>query len=122
MHAGIGDASHESESASGFGDLTMHNVEGDPTDANRAFIAWYSLGMRAIEVNTGIDVRPPGDDWDAATPGVDDYYGNNVTEVGRWIAPEGSNFWGVHVTEVDGQQYILGSDRNTGLHIFQLAP
>lgn len=108
--------------ASGFGDLTMHNVEGDPTKANRAFISWYSLGMRAVEVNTGNEVRPPGDDWDAAKPGVDDYYGTNVTEVGRWIAPEGSNFWGVHVTEVDGQQYILGSDRNTGLHIFQFTP
>lgn len=108
--------------ASGFGDLTMHNVEGDPTDPDLAYIAWYSLGMRAVEVNTANEVRPPGDDWDAATPGVDDYYGSNVTEVGRWIAPEGSNFWGVHVTDVGGEQYILGSDRNTGLHIFQFDP
>ena len=43
----------------------------------------------------------------------------NMHEVGRWIAPEGSNFWGVTVTEIDGEQYILGSDRNTGLHIFR---
>ncbi len=104
--------------ASGFGDLTMHNVEGDLTDPNLAFISWYSLGMRAIETNTGNSVRPPGDDWDAATPPVDDYYGENVTEVGRYIAEDGSNFWGVHVTELDGERYILASDRNTGLHIF----
>jgi hypothetical protein len=82
----------------------------------------YSLGMRAIEVNTGNSLRPPGDDWDAATPAVDDYYGENITEVGRWIAEDGSNFWGVHVTDVDGIQYILASDRNTGLHIFQFSP
>jgi hypothetical protein len=96
----------------------MHNVEGDLTDPNLAFISWYSLGMRAIETNTGNSVRPPGDDWDAATPPVDDYYGENVTEVGRYIAEDGSNFWGVHVTELDGERYILASDRNTGLHIF----
>lgn len=108
--------------ASGFGDLTMHNVEGDPTAANRAFISWYSLGMRAIEVDAGFSVRPPDDDWDAADPGLDDYYGQNVREVGRWIAPDGSNFWGLHVTQIDGDQYILGSDRNTGLHIFRFDP
>ena len=46
----------------------------------------------------------------------------NVHEVGRWIADDGSNFWGVHtdMIEIDGEetQIILGSDRNTGLFIF----
>ena len=111
--------------AEGFGDLTMHNVEGDPDDPNVAYIAWYSLGMRVVELNTGADIEPPEDetgaaDWEAATPAVDDYYGNNVTEVGRWIAPDGSNFWGVTVTEIGGEEYILASDRNSGLHIFQM--
>ncbi|HEX6257529.1 MAG TPA: PA domain-containing protein [Euzebyales bacterium] len=111
--------------AEGFGDLTMHNVEGDPDDPNVAYIAWYSLGMRVVELNTGADIEPPEDetgaaDWEAATPAVDDYYGNNVTEVGRWISPDGSNFWGVTVTEIGGQEYILASDRNSGLHIFQM--
>jgi hypothetical protein len=42
-----------------------------------------------------------------------------VHEVGRFIADDGSNFWGVHVDELDdGTQIILGSDRNTGLWIF----
>jgi hypothetical protein len=37
----------------------------------------------------------------------------------RFIAEDGSNFWGVHVDELDdGTQIILGSDRNTGLWIF----
>jgi hypothetical protein len=113
---------NDEDYATGFGDLTMHNVEGDQSVAGRAFISWYSLGMRVVETGTGNTVRPPGDDWDAATPAVDDYYGENVTEVGRWIAPEGSNFWGVHVTEVNGTQYVLGSDRNTGLWVFQYDP
>lgn len=108
--------------ASGFGDLTMHNVEGNAVDRNQAFISWYSLGMRVVDVNTGNSVRPPADDWDQATPPVNDYYGKNVTEVGRFIAPEGSNFWGVTQTVIEGQRYVLGSDRNTGLWIFQVDP
>jgi hypothetical protein len=46
-------------------------------------------------------------------------------EVGRFIAGEelgelaGSNFWGVTVTEVNGEQFVLGSDRSTGLWIFK---
>ncbi len=108
--------------AIGFGDLTMHNVEGNVNDADQAFVSWYSLGMRILDVNTGNSVRPPDDDWDGANAPTDDYYGENVTEVGRFIAPEGSNFWGVTQTEIDGQQYVLGSDRNTGLWIFQVDP
>jgi hypothetical protein len=111
--------------ASGFGDLAMHNVEGDPdvAEADRAYIAWYSLGMRVIENNTGDIVAPPGGDWDAATPPVDDYYAENVTEVGRFIAEDGSNFWGVHVHKTaSGDELILASDRNSGLWIFQYNP
>ena len=122
--------------ASGAGDLTMHNIEADPltqdvtpspTGGPRSYISWYSLGMRAVEY------RPGHFHTDALGEKVLSW---NVHEVGRWIAEkdelmavlglseeeavalEGSNFWGVHVTEIDGVQYILGSDRNTGLWIF----
>lgn len=121
--------------ATGSGDLTMHNIEADPltqdvvpsfTQGPRMYISWYSLGMRALEYRPGHFHTNNGD-------GV---FSWNVHEVGRWIAKaeelvadlgiapeeaaalEGSNFWGVHVTEIDGVQYILGSDRNTGLWIF----
>lgn len=122
--------------ATGAGDLTMHNIEADPltqdvvpssTAGPRMYISWYSLGMRAAE-------HRPGHYHDNSMgEGV---FSWNVHEVGRWIAKadelvadlgisadeaaalEGSNFWGVHVTEIDGTQYILGSDRNTGLWIF----
>ncbi|CZF84062.1 PA domain-containing protein [Grimontia marina] len=104
------------ELATGAGDLTMHNLEIDPQYPNRAFISWYSLGMRAVEWREGhLHTNARGE-------GVNSW---NMHEVGRFIAGDeyvdssGSNFWGVHVTEVGGEQYILGSDRNTGLWIFQ---
>jgi hypothetical protein len=39
-------------------------------------------------------------------------------EVARFVAPEGSNFWGVYLHEIDDETYILGSDRDSGLWIF----
>jgi len=105
-----------------FGDLTMHNVEVDPTtqdieptfDAGpRMFVSWYSLGMRALEYRPG--------HWHTNSNG-EGSYSWNVHEVGRFIAEDGSNFWGVHVDTVtiDGeeQQVVLASDRNTGLWVF----
>lgn len=105
-----------------FGDLTMHNVEQDPTTIDvdptfdggpRFFVSWYSLGMRAVEYRPGhfhSNARGEGS------------YSWNVHEVGRFIADDGSNFWGVHVDEVEikgeTQQVILASDRNTGLWVF----
>ena len=105
-----------------FGDLTMHNIEVDPTtqdvtptfDAGpRMFVSWYSLGMRALEYRPGhFHTNSNGEGS----------YSWNVHEVGRFIADDGSNFWGVHVdtVQIDGeeQQIILASDRNTGLWIF----
>lgn len=102
--------------AAGAGDLTMHNLETDTSNPDRAFISWYSLGMRAVEWREGhLHDNSKGE-------GVVSW---NMHEVGRFIAGDeygdaaGSNFWGVHVTEINGSQYILGSDRNTGLWIFQ---
>ncbi len=102
--------------ASGAGDLTMHNLEADPLTAGdtptfdagpRSFISWYSAGMRAVEYRPG--------HWHT---GNADVFSWNVHEVGRFIAADGSNFWGVHVDQHQGRQIILGSDRNTGLWIF----
>lgn len=122
--------------ATGAGDLTMHNIEADPltqhvtpssTGGPRMYVSWYSLGLRAVEY------RPGHFHDNSLGEGV---FAWNAHEVGRWIARaddlvaglgisaeeaaslEGSNFWGVHVTEIGGVQYILGSDRNTGLWIF----
>lgn len=74
------------------------------------FVSWYSLGMRALEY------RPGHYHSNANGEGS---YSQNVHEVGRFIAEDGSNFWGIHVDEMeDGTQIILASDRSTGLWIF----
>ena len=95
--------------ASGFGDLTMHNLETDPMQRDRTYVSWYSAGMRALEYRPGHLHTNTGEgsfSW-------------NVHEVGRWIDPQGSNFWGVTVANIGGEQYILASDRNFGLYVFK---
>ncbi len=106
-----------------FGDLTMHNIESDPRTQGRVptyesgprmYVSWYSLGMRALEYRPGHFHDNSNDEGS---------YSQNVHEVGRWIAEDGSNFWGVHVDEMtvggmDGTQVILATDRNLGLYIF----
>jgi hypothetical protein len=104
------------------GDLTMHNVEADPvtqdttpspTEGPRAFISWYSLGMRAVEYRPGV----------SQSIGGDGYYSNNAVEVGRFIAEGGSSFWGVRVDEIEiggvPTRIVLGSDRRNGLYVFK---
>jgi hypothetical protein len=77
------------------GDRTMHNVVVD--DGTTAYISWYAEGMRVV-----------------------DFGGDTLTEVAHFVdVTNGSNFWGVYLHEhPDGNTYILGSDRNTGLWIF----
>jgi hypothetical protein len=41
-------------------------------------------------------------------------------EVGSYLDPAGNDFWGVETfIGEDGMTYILGSDRDSGLWIFQ---
>jgi hypothetical protein len=94
--------------ASGFGDLTVHEVEiprGNPNeggpnadDDSLAYFSWYSGGFRVIDFT------------DPANP----------TEVGHYIDPAGNNFWGVALAEdANGDRLILASDRDYGLFIFR---
>jgi len=77
------------------GDRTMHNVVVD--DGTWAYISWYAEGMRVVDF---------GDD--------------TLSEVAHFVDTEnGSNFWGVYLHDhPDGNTYVLGSDRSTGLWIF----
>jgi hypothetical protein len=94
--------------ASGFGDLTVHEVEvprGDPNEGGPnvdddalAYFSWYSGGMRVVDIT------------DPANP----------TEVGHFIDQGGNDFWGVALAEdADGNRLFLGSDRDSGLYIFR---
>jgi hypothetical protein len=90
---------HDPAFAFGFGDLTVHEVATDPTDPDLAYLSYYSAGLRAIQIVNG-----------------------ELVEVGGYIDPDGgNNFWGVQVwTHPEtGEEYILASDRDSGLYIFQ---
>jgi hypothetical protein len=77
------------------GDHTMHNVVAD--DGSLAYISWYASGMRVV-----------------------DFSGDSLNEVAHYVDSTGSNFWGVYLHDhPDGNSYVLGSDRSSGLWIFE---
>jgi hypothetical protein len=92
--------SQDPDMAEGHGDLSVHEVATDP-DADLAYISYYSGGLRVLKYR------------DAA--------GNpDLTEAGAYIAEGGNNFWGVEVHKhPNGQKYVLASDRDSGVWIFQ---
>ena len=98
--------------ASGFGDLSVHEVATDPTDPSLAYLAYYSGGLRAVQIQ-------------CANPA--DTSTCELVEVGGYLDPEGNNFWGVEVIpnpaddpDVTGDEVlILASDRDYGLFIFR---
>ncbi|MDH6236752.1 PA domain-containing protein [Cryobacterium sp. CG_9.6] len=82
--------------ASGFGDLSVHEVATDP-DTDLAYVSHYAGGFRVLSYG------PAG-----------------LEEVGSYIDQGGNNFWGVEVfTHPNSQKYVLASDRDSGLYIFQ---
>lgn len=89
--------------ASGFGDLTVHEVAVDPWKKDLAYLSYYSGGLRVIQ-----------------------YGKEGITEVGHFIAEGGNDFWGVEVHRlpqgtpgVGKETLILASDRDSGLWIFR---
>ncbi|HYH59939.1 MAG TPA: PA domain-containing protein [Thermoleophilaceae bacterium] len=83
------------EFAENFGDMSVHEVATDP-DQNLVYVSHYALGMRVLS-----------------------YDDSGLEEVGAFVEPGGSNYWGVEVHRLGSQKYILGSDRDRGLRIFQ---
>ncbi|MEX2291941.1 MAG: PA domain-containing protein [Mycobacteriales bacterium] len=87
--------------ATGFGDLSVHEVAVDPKVPGRAYLAYYSGGLRVIE-----------------------YDRDGIREIGAYIGPDGSNLWGVEywTSPTTGQDYVLASERDGALQVFQYAP
>ena len=82
--------------ATGFGDLTIHEITTDPT-GDVGYIAWYSAGFRVVDYSQG-DLR----------------------EVGHYIDERGNDIWGVELNvRRDGRLFALGSDRDYGLYIYR---
>ena len=98
--------------ATGFGDLTVHEVATDPTDPSLAYLSYYSGGLRALQIQ-------------CANPA--DTSTCELVEVGGYLDSDGNNFWGVEVIPnpaddpaVTGDEVlILASDRDYGLFIFR---
>ncbi len=83
--------------AVGFGALSVHEVAIDPTPGKKlAFVSYYAGGFRILK-----------------------YDNNRLTEVGAFIDQGGNDFWGVEVHNIGNEQYVLASDRDFGLYIFQ---
>jgi hypothetical protein len=93
--------------ASGFGDLSVHEVATDPTDWNFAYLSYYSGGLRSLE----IQCSNPADKSTC-----------ELVEVGGYLDPLGNDFWGVEVIPDPSDpddELILASDRDYGLFIFR---
>ncbi len=83
--------------AKGFGDLSVHEVATDP-DRDLAYFSYYAGGFRVAKYSAA----------------------DGIEEVGHYIDANGNNFWGVEVHKhPNGQKYVLASDRDSGLWIFQ---
>ena len=89
---------HDPAFASGFGDLSVHEVAMSEDDARLGYLSYYAGGFRVV--------------------GIDDAAGT-LEELGHFIDQGGSNFWGVQVFKDSGQEYVAASDRDFGLYIFE---
>jgi hypothetical protein len=87
---------HDPSKASGYGDLSVHEVATSHQDASLAYLSYYSGGFRVIRI-------------------VND----EIVEVGAYIADGGNNFWGVEVFSHNGRELVAASDRDSGLWIFE---
>lgn len=87
---------HDPAYATGFGDLSVHEVAASRQVADRLYFSYYSGGFRVAEIE-----------------------GNQIVEKGHYIDASGNNFWGVQVFEQDGTEYVAASDRDHGLWIFE---
>lgn len=88
---------HDPAYATGFGDLSVHEVATSHHRADLAYFSYYAGGFRVAKIANG-----------------------KLTEVGHYIDVGGNNFWGVQVfTGTDGKEYVAASDRDLGLYIFR---
>lgn len=90
--------------ATGYGNLTVHEVKTDPRDGKYlAYASWYDAGLRVMSFGEG-----------------------GIKEVGHFIADGGNDFWGVYplmqgrATErTSARPLLMMSDRDSGLWIFR---
>lgn len=87
---------HDPAHATGSGDLSVHEVAMSHLRNELAYFSYYAAGLRVATIE-----------------------GNQLVEQGFFIDEGGNNFWGVEVWEHEGNEYVLASDRDFGLYIFE---
>ncbi|MGQ0577221.1 MAG: PA domain-containing protein [Pseudonocardia sp.] len=84
--------------ATGYGDLSVHEVAMDPDRQGIAYLSYYAAGLRVVEYGDG-----------------------GLREIGSFVDRGGNNFWGVEVwRDETGKKYVLASDRDYGLYVFDV--
>ena len=90
---------HDVTKANGFGDLSVHEVAMSEKVNDIAYFSYYAGGFRVARIENG-----------------------QLVERGRYIdagGDGGNNFWGVQVWQHAGKEYVLASDRDYGVYIFE---
>jgi hypothetical protein len=87
---------HDPAFASGFGDLSVHEVAVSTAAPARAYFSYYAAGFRVTKIEN-----------------------DKLVEVGHFIDQGGSNFWGVQTFMHNGEELVAASDRDHGLYIFR---
>ena len=82
--------------ATGYGDLTVHEVATSGVRSDLAYFAYYAGGFHVAKIKM-----------------------NKLVEVGHYIDEGGNNFWGVQTFTYHGKEYVAASDRDYGLYIFE---
>jgi hypothetical protein len=83
----------------GFGNLTVHEVQTDPrANVNLAYTSYYNAGFRVVKFGK-----------------------NGIQEVGHFIDQGGNDFWGIEPIQLGtrGQPLVPASDRDFGLYLFR---
>jgi len=89
--------------ASGFGDLSVHEVKTDPRGNYLGYISYYNAGARVVKFGS-----------------------EGIREVGHFISRRGNNFWGTFPLKkafgkkkTKGPIPVLMSDRDFGLYVLK---
>ncbi|MDX2938534.1 PA domain-containing protein [Streptomyces ipomoeae] len=90
------DETHDPAYASGFGDLTVHEVATSGVRPDLAYFSYYGGGLRVVKIKN-----------------------NKLVETGRYIDERGNDFWGVQTFRHHGKEYVAASDCDFGLYLFQ---
>jgi len=82
--------------ATGFGNLTVHEVAVSHKRSHLVYLSYYDAGFRVISTKH-----------------------DRITEVGSFVDTDGNDFWGVQVISRGNKEYVLASDRDFGIYILR---